>query len=469
MTAGPRLCELPIGESDIFVLPFLDKYLLYSPLRRIFAFLNRKAVDTIRNIWPGKTAVDSLPDPLKDLTEKLESNLPVAPLLRTGEVHPPFLGILPTRGCNLSCAYCGFGSGNAGKERMDIRMAADAVDWMAEHRKALGEKMLEIHFFGGEPFIAQEVVDVTVHRARLVAGKMGLIPRFEVSTNGVFDEDCARFAGDYLDSIVLSIDGHREVHDRHRPMKTGRGSFDAVARTAGILSRSQTELCFRCCVSTENVSSLADIGQWFCDAFKPSIINFETLKTTSESEAAGIKPPDPYDFAVNYLRAKKIIRKSGVQAIYAAAETGTSRHSFCPVGKDTLIVSPDGQVSSCYLPSEEWKAHGLDLNVARLGTDGAMDIDSSAIERLRRLVVDKPCCEKCFCRWSCAGGCHVTQSYPGSLLDYNDFCIQTRIITAATLMEELGMEHAVERFLRNREAMESLALHKSDRLEDWGL
>jgi uncharacterized protein len=460
---------MPIGESDIFVLPFLDKYLLYSPLRRISAFLNRKAVEAIRNIWPARIAVDFLPDPLKDLAKSLESNLPNVPLLHTGEVRPPFLGILPTRGCNLSCAYCGFGSESAGNEKMDIRMAADAVDWMAEHRKALGEEVLEIHFFGGEPLIAQEVVDVTVHRARFIAGKMGLVPRFEASTNGVIAEDYARFAGDYLDSIVLSFDGRREVQDRHRPLKTGEGSFDAVARTAGILSRSQTELCFRCCVSTQNVSSLVDIGQWFCDAFKPSIINFETLKTTPESEAAGIKPPDPYDFALNYLRARKIIRKSGIQAIYAAAETGTPRHSFCPVGKDTLIVSPGRQVSSCYLPGEEWKARGLDLDVARLGTDGSMDIDYPAIERLRLLVVDKQRCERCFCRWNCAGGCHVTQSYPSSSADYNDFCIQTRIITASMLMEDLGMEHSVERLIESREAMEALALNKSDRLEDWDL
>jgi len=61
----------------------------------------------------------------------------------------------------------------------------------------------------------------------------------------------------------------------------------------------------------------------------------------------------------------------------------------------------------------------------------------------------------------------VNQTYPGCPLEYNDFCIQTRIITAYSLLCQLGFEQRAETLLQDRNAMETLALHPSDRLEDW--
>lgn len=149
-------------------------------------------------------------------------------------------------------------------------------------------------------------------------------------------------------------------------------------------------------------------------------------------------------------------------AVYASVLTEAPRHSFCPVGKDTLIVSPDRRVSSYYLPQQAWQKRGLDLDVGWLSADGTMQIDIEAIDRLRRMVTEKPRCERCFCRWTCAGGCHVNHSYPGCSLEYNDFCIQTRIITVCSLLKELDFEQIVDELLKNRAAMEVLALQLSD-------
>ncbi len=232
-----------------------------------------------------------------------------------------------------------------------------------------------------------------MHRARMAAEQFDLIPRFEVATNGVFDEQRARFVGDYFDTVVLSFDGFHEIHDRQR------GGFETVKRTAKILSQSPTELCFRVCVSQESVYQLEQITQWFCEAFQPSIINFEVLRSTSESEAAGLKPPDPYDFAIHYVKASRIVKRFGLEAVYASAVTQTLRHSFCPLGKDALIVSPNGRVSGCYLPQQAWQARGLDLDAGWLTADGTMRLDYEAINRLRQMAMRKLRCERCFlCR-----------------------------------------------------------------------
>jgi len=443
-------------STDIYALPVTDAYLIYSPLRRVTALVNHKALPMLRQQIGKNGNNRNVPESLHDLLQELRQPAQEPPPESIGPIQPMFLGILPTRACNLSCVYCDFGASEVPGEQMDFQMAAAAVDWMAENVKSLGQETLDVHFFGGEPFWAGEVVDVAVHRARAVADRLGLVPRFEVATNGVFDEDRARFVGDYFDTVVLSFDGTQEIHDRHR------GSFEAVRRTAEFLSRSLTELCLRVCVSHESVHHLKQIAQWFCEEFRPSIINFETLQPTPESKAAGLKPPNPYDFAIHYVRASRIVEDFGVTAVYVSASTDTLWHSFCPVGKDTVIVSPDGRVSSCYLLQQEWQKRGLDLDVGGLSADGVMQIDFEAINWLRRMVMEKPRCERCFCRWTCAGGCHVNHSYPGCSLEYNDFCFQTRIITACSLLKELGFEQRADTLLEDRAAMQFLALQESD-------
>ena len=186
---------------------------------------------------------------------------------------------------------------------MDFRTVTTAVDWMADLALCGRRDTLEVHFFGGEPLIEPEIVEVAVHRARSLAGRNGLRPYFETATNGVLGEDLAGFLGDYFTSVVLSMDGFPEIHDRHRPLANGHGSFEAAARTAMIVGERSARLCLRCCVSDQNVDRLPEIAAWFAETFRPSAVNFEPLQCSPESAAAGISPPDPLQFARGFLRA----------------------------------------------------------------------------------------------------------------------------------------------------------------------
>ena len=451
--------------NDVYAIPVADAYLIYSPLRQIAALVNKEALFCIRDRSKNKFAKTAELEPLQDLFRELQKPIQEIPAERIGQIRPAFLGIIPTRACNLSCVYCNFGSQNTSDERMDFSMAVAAVEWMAKRVRKLGRKTLEIHFFGGEPFVAGEVVEVVIHRARALAAKLGLRPRFEVSTNGVFDKARARFVGDYFDTVVLSFDGPERIHDHHRPISKNRGSFKEVERTAHRLSESQADLCLRTCVTQQSVKQMEEIAQWFCTSFKPTAISFETLRPTPESTAAGLKPPDPYEFAIQYTRAARIIDSYGIQTVYASLSTDSPRLSFCPVGKDTVIVSPDGRLAGCYLPDSEWKARDLDFYLGRLSDNGEMHIDLGAVQRLRHLVTRKPRCKQCFCRWICAGGCHVNQTYPGCPERYNDFCVQTRIIMFVSILFRMGLDDLANSILEDRGALEALALRPSDLLE----
>jgi len=439
-------------SRSTFLVPVLDQWMIHAPLHGLTALLN----DEERRAFCGETEVPPS-GRVRALRSKFLSPPERFPGAMEGEVCPSFLGIIPTRACNIGCVYCNFGGPTAKPLHMDPRIAVAAVDWMAERLVQAGREQFYVHFFGGEPFVSPEIIDIVVHRTRLVSAERGLVPYFDASTNGVFDAVRCSFVGDYFGGVVLSFDGPPEFHDRNRPAFGGRPTFKVVERTAKRLSNLPLDLCLRICITQDSVNHMEEMVAWMCDSFKPSYVNFEPLTPGELPERAGLQIPDPFDFAVNCVRAYRAAEARGVKAVYAAAEIDEARISFCPVGSDALIVSLDGRVSACYLLPEDWQRRGLDLDLGKVHTNGTVDIDFEALTRARRLPFDKPRCDACFCQWSCAGGCHVNQTYPGASLEYDAFCIQTRIVTVCRLLNKLGRDDVTDQLLANREAMEALA------------
>jgi len=455
-------------ESDLYALTIRDFVLIYSPLRDLAALVNSSAARALQKRVSGSDAgdVDTESGAIDSLWEQISTATPRKPAPLQGPIRPDFLGILPTRRCNGACHYCSFGALQAPEDSMDLELAVTAVDWMARQARGQGRERLEIHFFGGEPLVAGEVVDTVVHRARLRARQLGLLPHFELATNGVCDESRARWLGDYFDTVVLSLDGPQKIQDRQRPLAGGASSFPAAARTAAIISASPARLCLRCCVSALTVEYMPAIARWFCESFQPSAVNFQTVEATESSQQLGIVAPDPFRFARNYLTAERILNANGVAAVYAAISPDGPRHTLCPVGRDTVIVSPDGRISGCYQLRESWQARGLDLDFGRMES-GRVRIEQESVDRLRRLVQEKPRCRNCFCRWQCAGGCHVDVTYPGCSTERTPFCVQTRLILASHLLESMDRSDLVDALWQDTAALEALGAAASDRLVDW--
>lgn len=447
-------------EHAAFLTPVCDRWLFYAPLHKVAAVVNTQAADQIRNGGSGGGG-----GPVSDLIELVGQAPPSVPRPLVGDACPSFLGIMPTRGCNLACVYCNFGGPTAEKVHMKPEIAVAAVDWMAESLVRAGRRDFQIHFFGGEPFISPEIVDIVVHRSRYLSARHGLDLYVDASTNGVFSDSRREFIGDYFGGVVLSFDGPPEFHDRHRPAFQGKPSFGVVSRTARLLRELPLDLCLRVCITDDSVGEMENITRWMIQSYKPAVMNFETLTPGVLAERAGLKVPDPYRFAVHCMGAYRVAEQMGVRAVYSAAEVERARLSFCPVGTDALIISPDGRASACYLMAEDWEARGLDMDVGRVFEDGRVVIDHTALARARQLPLHKPRCESCFAQWTCAGGCHVNQTYPGCTDQYTAFCIQTRLVTACVLLRDLGCDELVDELLSNRRAMETLAHYGWDPID----
>ncbi len=451
--------------ENIYSIPVGKDFLVYAPFTSISALMNRQGVIELREQL--RLAHSGSADPgskLNDLAMAISLGASHQVYRKSGEINPDFLGIIPTRSCNGACNYCDFGAGESTLQRMPYAMVTKAIDWYTALLKSQNRRVMEIHFFGGEPMVAPDIIEVAVERARLVAAENDLITCFEISTNGQFSSEHARYLGNYFNKVVLSLDGLRDIQYKHRPLKDGRSSFENAVQTAKIISNSSAELCIRCCISKANLSRMEEFTVWACSEFRLSAINFEILTTTEYTCQAGLYPPDPFEFAINFENSRNIARSCGVEVIYASDISPHPTVSSCPVGKDTAIFSPDGRISNCYLMPERWKEKGLELDFGSLSEHCEIRIDTHKVNAIRNMVEDKPRCEKCFCRWSCAGSCHVGISYPGANPEYNNFCVQTRLISAFTLLADLGLPEKISELTGDLEQMKFLADQTSDNI-----
>lgn len=140
--------------------------------------------------------------------------------------------LMPTLRCNFSCIYCfedtkksGFMT-NSKQDRL-IKFIRDYMG-MYELRK------LRVSWFGGEPLLAQRVIDNVTNKIKRSFEELKL--DFENSyyaslvTNGSLLTDVVieKLPEWNIKFVQITIDGDPEVHNERRPFKNGNPSFDIV-------------------------------------------------------------------------------------------------------------------------------------------------------------------------------------------------------------------------------------------------
>jgi uncharacterized protein len=409
-----------------------DHQLIYAPLDDLAAVLSRN--DCARLV--GTTELTGDLARLRTLL-LAATNSPRPP---SGDLAPEILGLITTRRCTMACTYCEFGTDSDEPAELSTELAFAAIDDFAQRAAARGHPRLPIHLFGGEPFSAWRLVQRIVARGRAVAAELGLEPFFEATTNGLYSPERARWIADNLHRVVLSVDGLPELHDTTRPDRSGRPTSSRVAATARVLSLGTVDLCLRLCVSAAGVGQLeASLRHLLHDLeLLPIAIAVEPVRSLKPSTAHPDRsPPEPAAFVEAFLGCLDLCEERGVLLQLSGADLGAKVVSFCPVGNDGFIVHPDGTVASCYLPREQWRHRGLTLDYGRIEAGRGLVVDNQRLASARSVGAPTyAACRSCFCRWHCAGGCHV---YRANGANDPQWCTMVRAISLGLLLRQVGL------------------------------
>lgn len=141
-----------------------------------------------------------------------------------------------TGACNLRCKYCIYSSSEIGyrtfhSENMPIEIIEQSIEYMKQH----AEKDVFISFYGGEPLIRFDLMKYAIEYAKKELSDR--ILHFGFTTNlTLMNKEMAEYLVQIPNmSIVCSIDGPEDIHDKNRVYINGNGTYKDAIRGLNVL------------------------------------------------------------------------------------------------------------------------------------------------------------------------------------------------------------------------------------------
>ena len=310
--------------------------------------------------------------------------------------------------CNLTCSYCfaGQGSYKGDTALMPYETGKAALDMLV--RMSGRRRNLEVDFFGGEPLLNWQTVKRLVAYGRSIEKEYRKNFRFTLTTNGMLvDDDVIDFCNREMHNVVLSLDGRKEVHDRFRVDRAGRGSYDKIVPRFQefVRRRGDQNYYIRGTYTRHNLDFLNDVKHMADLGFTQ--LSMEPIVTAPDDPEA-LRPEDlpvlyeQYEqLAVEMLKRKREGKGFDFYHYLIDLENGPclyKRLGGCGSGTEYLAVTPSGELYPChqfvgdaaYLMGNVW--------------DGVTRSD--LFEQFKACgLSSRSDCVNCWAKLYCAGGC----------------------------------------------------------------
>lgn len=326
--------------------------------------------------------------------------------------------------CNLACKYCFAEEGEYHGRRalMSYEVGKKALDFLIANSG--NRKNLEVDFFGGEPLMNWQVVKDLVAYGREQEKIHNKNFRFTLTTNGVLlNDEVQEFVNKEMDNVVLSLDGRKEVNDKMRPFRNGKGSYDLIVPKFQKLadSRNQQKYYIRGTFTRDNLDFSKDVLHFADLGFEQ--ISIEPV-VGEETDFYSIREEDlPQIFEEYDTLAKEMIEREregkGFTFFHFMIDLDggpcvAKRLSGCGSGTEYLAVTPWGDLYPChqFVGEEDFLMGNVDEGITK---------PEIADEFRGCSVYSKEKCKNCFAKFYCSGGCMANAyKFHGSIHDAYD-------------------------------------------------
>ena len=321
--------------------------------------------------------------------------------------------------CNLRCQYCFAGQGGYGQWRMlmSFDVARRAVDFLIAHSGP--REHCELDFFGGEPLMNWHVVQQTIDYVHKQEKKHGKKIKMSLTTNGLLlDKEKVKYLTDNHISLILSLDGRKEMHDRMRPGVHGEGTYDEIVKNLQycVANRKGEEYYVRGTFPRYNMDFTTDVIDMSDKGFPA--VSMEPVVGEDTADYS-IKEEDLPRVKAEYDRLAKLF--------IAREEEGRPFFFFhfnmdlwkgpclpkrlrgCGAGHEYLAVVPNGDIYPCH------QFVGREGYVIGNVYEGLKNFKMMRDFRMNH-VFSKPECVDCWAKFFCSGGCHANnEAFAGDI------------------------------------------------------
>lgn len=171
--------------------------------------------------------------------------------------------ILPTLNCNCACYYC-FERENANRTQVlentsFLALEQPILDFI--ERKLPYTKNLSVAWFGGEPLLEFETIEILSKKIIELTKKYDVAYTASLTTNGYFLTEIPniieRLKVCQINSYQITLDGAPEDHNKIRRLKNGVGTtFDKMLDGIILLYQNRLNISVRINISKKNLKGL---------------------------------------------------------------------------------------------------------------------------------------------------------------------------------------------------------------------
>ena len=320
---------------------------------------------------------------------------------RSARFDPRYLRltILPTLKCNFRCVYCYEG-------RKDATMSEETIKGLVEfvRKKTENVETITVSWYGGEPLLVLDAITYLHNEFEKICNANGCkYYAAGIITNGYLltKEVGQRLHTLGIDTVQVTLDGPRDVHDQRRSLLNGKGTFDRIM---------------------DNLCQVVDI-------FKTISIRVNTDKTNEDRvlgvldqlEERGLKGKLGVYFArvrahtvacanitgscfmdQDYSDLEVKLTKQSLEKGFNLTKHPKLKYSYCDADQvNSFVVGPDGYLFKCWSdPGDVTQAVGHISDPVKYG-----EKKKNVFKWLAWDVFEREECRKCDILPICMGGC----------------------------------------------------------------
>lgn len=191
--------------------------------------------------------------------------------------------ITTTYECNLACVYCFEGKGQLEHKRMDAKTAKCAIKFVQELFQEDRTTTLRLGLFGGEPLLNMPVSLVLANELSLWCEENNKQFVLNALTNGTLcTKEVVEDLAPYNCNFLVVVDGPRDIHDRRRVYKNGKGTFDDIVDGLHQVSDHGLRIHLRINVDETNKDDVVHLFEFLKEeGLIPTSLNIKSVFNTS--------------------------------------------------------------------------------------------------------------------------------------------------------------------------------------------
>lgn len=309
--------------------------------------------------------------------------------------------------CNMKCKYCFASQGDFGMKPclMTLETAKKAMDFLIEQSGNI--RNLEVDFFGGEPLLVADMLKDLVVYCRQREAECNKRFNFTLTTNSVLlDDEIIEWVIANDIAVILSLDGRKEVNDRHRILNNDEGSYDLIVpRIKAMVEAKPVSYYVRGTFTRKNLDFTKDLQHMLdlgfdCISIEPAVGPNNGFSIQKEDIKLVLEEYEKLtDVLLENHRNGKDIHFFHYNLNLQKGPCIAKRVTGCGAGIEYLVITPEGDVYPCHQFVGE--------NDFYMGNIYRGDIDKKVRKIFENNQLGDKECRDCWVRYFCGGGCHA--------------------------------------------------------------